>query len=312
MTLLFRKNKCLQQALVISLLLSSSFLRAESFNGKIRLAVIGDSMATGVFTDTQLYKGPESFLNSLKKVKASDLDFERIEETYFKLQEYAARPESAALTSKGWGLPFAIANFHNVDPDSVQVQAFAVNGASYRNVKEQIAKIPSERFHYIVMMLGANDVCRSESAETFKTDVSQAIKELRAKFPEAVIIVPLIPQIQSVKEFDPHFDIKFDIFSLKLSIPVQMSDIRRDMCRGIFDNENAEDLIREYNEIITELASAYKSRQLILIRDTADLRARENTLAFDGFHLNEAGQKELGSAINREWQEKMNPVKDEL
>jgi lysophospholipase L1-like esterase len=81
----------------------------------------------------------------------------------------------------------------------------ARSGARMSNLPEQVRRSIEHRVEFVVMDMGANDVCTSEettmtSVESFTSNFERAIRELRERLPAARVAVGSIPNVYTLWE----------------------------------------------------------------------------------------------------------------
>lgn len=81
---------------------------------------------------------------------------------------------------------------------AIRWRAIGRNGVTARETLDKLVPLigPEERFDYILLGLGGNDVLKITSPKRFRRDMSDLLARLRERFPDAVIFISNCPMIK--------------------------------------------------------------------------------------------------------------------
>lgn len=81
---------------------------------------------------------------------------------------------------------------------TIRWRAIGRNGVTARETLDKLVPLigPEERFDYILLGLGGNDVLKITSPKRFRRDMSDLLARLRELFPDAVIFISNCPMIK--------------------------------------------------------------------------------------------------------------------
>jgi lysophospholipase L1-like esterase len=191
--------------LLVSCRVSTTRLERHTFNSGERgegpsLAVIGDSISTGVLSDT--YFGQSlSLPYTTEVVRWLFAGFNPIA---FQ-DQFSNLTKSFAATDEEWGLRGYIARKHGfAHAASVPVYMGAKFGGRLLNVSgmlqqlqdqyDQKGKVPE----YVSFLVGANDFCESRGPDEFETQYTSVLGAVLQLHPESTVIVGFIPDVSSL------------------------------------------------------------------------------------------------------------------
>ena len=101
-----------------------------------------------------------------------------------------------------------------------------------RTISELLPHMPDEKFDYIFLGLGGNDVIKLSSPRKWRRDMSRLIGILRERHPRAAIFISNCPMIKASPAI-PH-PIKFILWQLSKLHDRNIKDLTRDMERVFY------------------------------------------------------------------------------
>lgn len=259
------------------------------------IAVIGDSISTGVLANTQAGQDLESsFWFQIIWLLFSDWQDPNA------IHKALSSPSlAAATTDAGFGLKQALkSSYQLAELSTLSVAKFGAKSTSVDTLLEtlrgEIVSKPKPRFVYV--MLGGNDFCSDQTLEEFQLHYNEALGLLHTEFPESSLIVAPLPPIYQLRDLD------------KTSIQnvggkrraISCDQLRMMSCERIYASD-AKERTLAMNQIVEKAfsESAYPVNQKLFVREMLDWNVTIDELAADCFHPSAAGQETLGLYLNQ-------------
>ena len=257
------------------------------------LAVIGDSISTGVLSDTY-------FGQSLSIAYTTELLrwlFTGFDPIGFQ-DQFSNLTKSFAATDQDWGLRGYIAKKHGfAHATSIPVYMAAKFGGRLVNVGgmlsrledlyAKIGKVPE----YVSFLIGANDFCESKGPDDFEEGYTQVLEAIMEVHPHSTLIIGYVPDVPSLA-FHQHRYGPF--FSCRTT--------RQVYCPPLLKEENAgASRLQAFNAAIeraSQTAVQHNGFQgIVRLARGTDFSLEASDLAFDCFHPSEQGQQKFAAAM---------------
>ncbi len=284
--------------LLLGCRISSARLERRDFNdghggAGPGLAVIGDSISTGVLSDTHFGQSlPLPYTTELLRALFTGFNPVAFQDQFSDLTK------SFAATDEDWGLRGYIATKEGFDhASSIPVYMGAKFGGRLVNVSgmldrlqtqyNQAGKVPE----YVSVLVGANDFCESRGPEDFEGEYVSVLGAIMQVHPHATLLVGYIPDVPSLAQHQHRYG---PFFSCRTT--------RRVFCPPLFLEENAGSArLAAFNAAIERACEKAVQKngfagRLELVRGT-QFPLEESDLAFDCFHPSERLQRKLATAM---------------
>lgn len=251
------------------------------------LAVIGDSLSSGVLASTTLGQTPDRMLfNRLSRfIFGPYHDLEHIQ------GEFSELAHSATATDQSWGIRAQIAKHHGLETKDIPLYYSAQWGGRLMHVDKYLKHLEAnyrERgkpAEYVVFLIGGNDYCRDVKEEIFDVQYDLKFKRILALHPESTIIVTLLPPITDIIKFN-------HIYSGVNSC----EKFRIQYCKPIFESYGPQRVVH-YNESMLRAVNKYRKvfkGKIVLASLFESAILERDDFSFDCFHLSLKGQKKFG------------------
>lgn len=279
-----------------------------------KMAVLGDSLAVGLFGDTTMGK----------RNKRTDEDkFDQILEGVDALSKrgilagydiyYKANHENAySCGTKVESCSFSLAHHLGLKPE--EVKSLAVSGAmantSQAEIKlaTQLDGLTADMQHFAIN-IGGNDFCNSDfNKDEFIAELDKVIKAIYTKRADAKIVVATIPNIPNLfKEVAP--DDTEALPSKEGKEKTTCGDVRGndgglDLCSRLnADDANLDNLKDELDEVNAAIADLKNTHtKLMVATGVKDIQFNKKHLSADCFHPNTKGLKLLAAELIKAYQ----------
>jgi len=271
----------------------------KNANSDSSIAVIGDSVSTGVFASTSVGQMPSAdkgikLMEFLKASAGSGFDSDKT--TAFS-QDFSSEPENAALTTnEDWGVRKAIAMQNQLKSAGETKLFFAGQfGATVLkqgktlndSLREKYAKESNNKpAGTVLFMMGGNDYCRGTELGTYTNAFKSVMGEVRQLHPDANLVVALVPPLSQSASEDHVYNAE-----------VSCTSIRKLYCPTLFGDQK--ELWQEYNKAMKQFISERQAagEKVKLAEDVAATPFNNSLQSFDCFHPNVAGQKKIAAAF---------------
>lgn len=264
---------------------------------KLRLAVFGDSISTGVLANTALGASPDrGFLGQIWRfLSAGEFDDEAF-------QKELSRPELASSTTdKGYGLRAHLAEKYASEVEEVEVISLAQFGARVDRIPNMLTELEEallangveKTVSHILIMLGGNDFCADITAAEFKERITENVELIYQSYPDANYILTSIPPVYRLASIEHTYTVNIPLIGEQ---SVSCREMRDRFCPRLY-GEDAEERLFELNEGIRAAKDFLtdKSAQLVFVESLESWEIEEKDLAFDCFHPSAAGQESIGA-----------------
>lgn len=134
--------------------------------------------------------------------------------------EFAFAGQFAKLLSRETARPIS---WHVVGKNGVTAR---------RTIEELVPHIPDEKFDYILVGLGGNDVLKLSSPKKWRRDMTELLSILRGRFPDAVMFLSNCPMIK-LSPAIPH-PIRFFLWELSKMHDANTREFTREMERVFY------------------------------------------------------------------------------
>jgi lysophospholipase L1-like esterase len=249
------------------------------------LTVIGDSQSTGVLASTAMGEEPPGKIISslLSFFYSNDPSMENLQEHF---SEYR---NSALASDESWGLRARIASTHHLTVKDIPLYLAAKWGGKVRDVPGLLGSLnqtyaqTGKKPAYVVVMLGANDLCNGESSALFEEHFAQALQLIAAAHPDSRFLIAAIPPLPQLLAYDHHYN-----------ATINCTQVRERFCPAIFADDFAEHYVA-YNAAIERVVKQFrddKHLNLVFVDGFRSMYFESQMLAFDCFHPSLAAQKQ--------------------
>lgn len=294
------------------------------------VALIGDSISTGVFASTDLGSWPKNLDHYFAKVFSRMVkdhsgskfakEFTEVAHSVNDEQEQANR---AISTEEAWGLRHTLAIANQLEDKDVDVFLSARFGAQLADapklletLAQDYEKSVSKGFHasHVILMLGANNFCAGFKREGIERDLDAAINGVVKLHPGSRIVVASVPPVTALRDFDYRYRVNIELsqktkflngkeHTIKQKFPinegVSTDDMRHHYCAPI-EAKSAEEDLALLNRIVAEVTAAWAKKpgvDIVLADGIATMQLTKDDIAFDGFHPNRKGQKLIAKVL---------------
>jgi lysophospholipase L1-like esterase len=256
-------------------------------NGKgPALAVIGDSLSTGVLASTVLGGDlPPGALEQLTKmVLSNDHDMENVQGLFSELQN------SSTSTDQDWGLRASIAKNLKLQAKDMPLYFAAKWGGRSSHISTYLEHLranyavrrkPAE---YVVLMIGGNDFCYGSTPEEFQVSIEKKFPEILKLHPDSTVIVALTPIFTDILRYNHQY-----------GTVLSCEKFRIQYCKKIFDPTRS-NVAAGYNEALMRIVNYYRHvypGKILLSSEFESMYMEADDLSFDCFHLSLKGQKKF-------------------
>ena len=267
----------------------------------LKLAVFGDSIAVGVFSDSQF---GESVSTDHKLAEALFSPAADKEENSRRLNDYYRKNVENSFTCPISNCKFSLA--HQLKISANESNSFAVSSSRYSTppadkkavtISQQIAKFKGQAEIY-VLEAGANDFCAEDYDENkVKEAIEKAIDEVYTQNAEAKVIVVPVPNIFLVFEVaedgEPAIsEITGGKGAPDISKPT-CRDIRKNSCPRLSnpDKKAKPEELKALNGAIATIVNTVKdsNKKIAVATDVASHRFAKEHIAADCFHPSAKG-----------------------
>ncbi len=271
-----------------------------------KMAILGDSIATGILSNTRLGKFPTISIG-LPQVTIDFGDGFTVSASLFEVEENV-------IVSKIKGLAEAYkkrasAFFGGIDlAEDVKSHALQLGlpskdvlhlaGIGYQasdvlqSIEDNAQKLAE--VDYVVVEVGANDFCSNGDSETiknnFKQDYEKIITKLRNLSSKPVVLVVPIPNVPVALN-----RIKEETALKIMNQPVLCEKFQAAYCPRVGDSLSEQiKLVQELNSIISELVRKSEAPERIILNESLQSATLLNDhFAADCFHPSKAGQQQI-------------------
>ena len=269
----------------------------------LKLAVFGDSIAVGVFSDSQL-GGTASVDHPLVKALFPQSNTTDKAENSQQMDEYYRKNVENSFTCPVSNCKFSLA--HQLKISANESNSFARVGSRYSTppadkkavtISQQIAKFKGQAEIY-VLEAGANDFCAEDYDENkVKEAIEKAIDEVYTQNAEAKVIVVPVPNIFLVFEVaedgEPAIsEITGGKGAPDISKPT-CRDMRKNSCPRLSnpDKKAKPEELKALNGAIATIVNTVKdsNKKIAVATDVASHRFAKEHIAADCFHPSAKG-----------------------
>lgn len=264
------------------------------------LLVYGDSIATGVLSNTSLGQdpGPELSLQLGGYIKAGTYSPESF-------QAGVSNPDLAAATSsKDYGVREQIAKKEGLPATEVGLISLARFGARASDIPEMLSdwlEFKAEggqtvrEPNYILVALGSNDFCSDQSLELIQESFKSQIEAIHQSAPDATLIVAPAPPVPQLASIDFTYDFKLGAITGQ---EISCRKFREQYCKNIY----APDAAARWTAINDGMAAVVEQQraqgsQVLWGGAIKDWKIAPEELSFDCFHPSAKGQETLGRLL---------------
>ncbi len=256
------------------------------------LAVIGDSISTGVLSDTRFGRSlSPAYTTEFFRLLLQGFNPKAFQERFSNLTH------SFAATDEDWGLRGLIAKKHGfAHATSIPVHIGAKFGGRLINVRGMLKQLQDSYrregkvAEYVSVLLGANDFCENQSPAAFEQTYVEALKAILTLHPRSTVLVGLIPDVASLVQHQHRYS---PFFSCNTT--------RRFFCPPLLGEENAGAArLQAFNVAIEQacqVVSPHFQSTLRLVKGTGQFALEESDLAFDCFHPSKQMQQKLAEKM---------------
>ncbi|MBI2601446.1 MAG: SGNH/GDSL hydrolase family protein [Deltaproteobacteria bacterium] len=251
------------------------------------LAVIGDSLSSGVLASTTLGEVPDRMLfNRFSRfIFGAYHDLEHIQ------GEFSELAHSATATDQSWGIRAQIAKRHGLETKDIPLYFSAQWGGRLLHVDKYLKHLETnyeargKAAEYVVFLIGGNDYCRDIKEDIFDKQYDLKLNKILALHPQSTVMVTLLPQLTDIVKYN-------HIYSSVNSC----EKFRMRYCKPIFEAYGPQRVVH-YNESIIRAVNKYRrvfKGKIILPSQFESMILEKDDLSFDCFHLSLKGQKKVG------------------
>lgn len=282
--------------------------REDSVKKDVKLVVFGDSIAVGLFSDSQIGESA-SIDHPLAKVLLNSVADK--DKSSSEISEYYRKNVENSFTCPTSDCKFSLA--HQLQIPGKQSDSYAFVGSRYSTpadgkavtISQQIAKFAKRAGSAEIYVLegGANDFCATDYDKSkVEQAIKQAIDEVYAQNAEAKVIVVPVPDILRVFKVARDSDIaigKIDGKDASTIQPQQCQKIRGNACARISGDSTTETELEAeltaLNAAITGIVKTIKEggKKIAVADGVASFQFGKEHIAADCFHPSAEGLKEI-------------------
>ncbi len=264
------------------------------------LVVYGDSLSTGVLSNTTLGKDVDNSLALQLVDYAKEQEFNA---TGF--QSSLSNPELAAATTvDAYGLRASFAAKSGVTAPEVGVVSFAKFGGKARDLPHMLAAwenmekstVPKKP-EYIYIMLGGNDFCSDFTVDDIVKDLKEQSKAIHKDAPDAQIVISPSPPIDQLAAIDFTYGPTLaNVTGEELSC----RKFREKLCKRVYEDPAAvKERITAINKGIQSAADELKAdgAKVVFVSEMLQWQIKPEELAVDCFHPSALGQQTIGGFV---------------
>lgn len=262
-------------------------------NGKgPALAVIGDSISSGVLASTRLgHDIDRQLLNRLTRFY-----FGPAHQLEKFAGEFSELSLSATTTDRNWGLRAAIARQYKTVAKEIPVfTAFKWGGKlehmdGYLDYLKEEYRKRGAPANYVMFSVGGNDFCAGKNPEDFAKQYDKKLGQALDLHPKATVLVALLPRFSDITKYEHQY-----------SRALSCEKFRKYYCKVVYFPD-AHERSHAFNDVIRRII--YKKRltypgRLFLASKVDQLYISHDDLSFDCFHLSLSGQKKLAEIFTQ-------------
>jgi lysophospholipase L1-like esterase len=264
------------------------------------LVVYGDSLSTGVLSNTTLGKNPDS---SLTLQLADYLKEQEFNATGFQ-SKLSNLDIAASSTKEPYGLRASVGAQSGVTAAEVGLVSFAKFGAKARDLpamfnrwKVENANTIQKKPDSIFIMLGGNDFCSDISVEDILRDYNEQTTAIYNDSPASQIIIAPAPPIDQLPAIDFTYGPALQgITGEELSC----RKFRDNLCKRVNgDPAEVKARITAINAGIQAQAEALKAQgaKIVFVDQIMSWQLKPEEFAVDCFHPSALGQQTIGNLV---------------
>lgn len=267
------------------------------------IAVFGDSVASGMFADTQRNQAltNEEAQHFVELYRLSEQVETNGDTFYRKAQAIAADPDASAYSGTAdYALSTRIAAKRG---SPTGIARYAVSGSQAKGLDQQISMLTTDNARGLtrptlaVVHIGANDYCAHTSLADFNAALNSSFENLKAQLPAGKVVVAAIPPVPTILSLPD--GASFDALGLTATCSQIRSVMKLCEGRPIAPGTAAATLAGDREEV-AGLNAALKAAAAAHGFTFADYDASGITseeLAVDCFHPGPTGHKRIADAI---------------
>ncbi|EFX60104.1 hypothetical protein DAPPUDRAFT_345357 [Daphnia pulex] len=266
--------------------------------GKPLLLIYGDSISTGVLSNTTLGQAPDTQLTAQLG-------------SYIKSGQYTAngfqagvanQNLAASTTKEGYGVRQGLAAQKGIMAQDVGVISLARFGAKADDIPKMItdwknqkseSQLPDPEF--VLVALGANDFCSDLSPQQISAHFNEQIEAVHQLSPNAQLIISAAPPVPSIAPIE--FTYQSDLTAIT-GEELSCRKFREQYCKPLFAPDAAARMAA-INAGIEAASNVQKEKgtDVIFVDGIKDWKISPDELSFDCFHPSKKGQETLGRLI---------------
>lgn len=264
------------------------------------LVVYGDSLSTGVLSNTTLGQNPDNSLalQIVDYVKAGDFDAVGFQEN---LSDYDL---AAATTKDVYGVRASFGATASVAADQVGVVSLAKFGGKAVDLSHQLAAWQNQKStvinknpEFIFVMMGGNDFCSEFTVEEIVKDFTEQTMAIHKDAPDAQIVIAPTPPIKQLAAIDFTYGPTFaNVTGEELSC----KKFREKLCARVYEDPTAVAARTDgINAGIKAAADALKAdgAKVVYVDAMNSWTLKPEELAVDCFHPSALGQQTIGNYV---------------
>lgn len=272
------------------------------------MAIVGDSISTGLFANTLLgerlpsgtaLKVLWSLSNYLKN--GASMDFEYLD------RQHAATHITAFGGTQPYSHAQKIRDLFGLKAEDFPVNNVARASAASVDALPQIEKLrslyaqrPEQRADYVIFALGNNDLCDSVSLDDFRDNYRRALWDVLWLHPNAdVLVFSLVDLPAVIREVtDDRIAFMYDSV-LNKNNPISCGQLRNmtKICKKITKDRDGLALFSEYNrvvqDVVAEFRSTFSGRIMLAGESGSPYVITANDVAADCFHPSVNGHRKI-------------------
>lgn len=264
------------------------------------LVVYGDSLSTGVLSNTTLGQNPD---NSIVLQLGDYLKEQEFNATGF--QENLSNLDlAAASTVEPYGVRATVAGVSGVTAPEVGIISFAKFGAKSRDLpamfnrwKVENANTIQKKPEHIFVMLGGNDFCSDFTVEEILKDYVDQTNAIHADAPDALMIIAPAPPINQLATIDFTYG---PTLTAVTGEELSCRKFRENLCSRVYEEPAAVlERIQAINTGIQNQATALseKGANVVFVADMLNWQIKPEELGVDCFHPSALGQQTIGNYV---------------